>query len=218
MITEKHFFLEWWKNAQSDWIILLCPFTVLKAATDLKDQSSFKGIVGDLNARSVKWPVGETMVLLWGLFLVAPKTVRMNFVHSPGLKDAKTDQWVNWQHDSSSKQVWLPVGKASEAQRLQHQTRGVSRPKCKVTFRKGMFGFVWNLSDWPRIMCKGREDVLTPALDFSDASLRSDDHNFFSTSFSKHIWWHGKTPIYESQFERLWNLLPGVMRSYLFLK
>jgi len=65
---------------------------VLKAATDLKDQSSVKGIVGDLNARPVKWPVGETMVLMWGLFLVAPKTVRINFVHSQGLKDAKTDQ------------------------------------------------------------------------------------------------------------------------------
>lgn len=65
---------------------------MLKVANDLTAQTSVKGIVGDLNARSVKWPVCETMALLWGLFLVAPKTVTMDFVRSPGLKDAKTDQ------------------------------------------------------------------------------------------------------------------------------
>lgn len=65
---------------------------MLKAATDLTDQTSVKWIMGDLNARSVKWPLCEIMVLLWGLFLIAPKTVKMNFVRISGLKDAKTDQ------------------------------------------------------------------------------------------------------------------------------
>lgn len=136
------------------------------------------------------------MVLLWGLFLIAPKTVKMNFVRSSGLKDAK-----NWPMSKLTGRLILqtrmtPSGQSQWGSATAAPNTRVSRPKSKVTFRKGMFGFVWNFSDWPRIMWKGRENVLAPALDFSDVSLRNDKSQLFFQPVSqnvfddkvKHLW------------------------------